>query len=536
MLAGGTVTAVMRRRTTRRLRTRLALAATTAAAAALLVAPAGADAAVSCDFGSGVLDVSLGASGDALAMSLDKGAIRLSSPPSGTALVCTGGAPTASNTNAISVHNSPGMTENVVGIFNANEFAPGLSDEPGDDEIEIFVNLNDGARTALFVSIAVSPGNVVLGTNGINPNASDGEVQPDRDIDHNDSMAEVTVGGGPGPDLISARGGRGTGGPLTRRITVFGDEGDDTLFGGDGPDLLDGSDGDDVVAGFGGADLLGGGEGANGTLSGGDGNDFIVPGSATDPVDGGAGDDVLSYDELASGVSVSLEGTAAEQLRGTQFDDVLAGDDGPNQIDGLDGDDQIDGRGGADRLGGGVGDDTLQIRDGEADTADCGPGPQDTVTADRLGVDLLTGCETAIFPSLPDPGGGAAAPPAFGARTLVTITLANRRIPATGPLAVRVSNADAFDISGTMSGQTTRRLSQRKRRPRLAARSFTVPANARKTVKLTLPKPLRRQLARRRTLSLRITVKVRDPAGTTRTVSKTLRPRVRARFERSTSQ
>jgi len=201
---------------------------------------------------------------------------------------------------------------------------------------------------------------------------------------------------------------------------------------------------------------------------------------------------------------------------------VLLGDDGPNRILGQEGNDRIDGRGGADTLGGGSGDDALQIRDGQADTADCGPGPEDTVTADLLAVDLLTGCETVIFPPAPAGGGGPALPAAFGARTLVTITLAGRRIRPTGRLAVRISNANGFDVSGTLSGR-------RKRHPRVAARSFSVPANARRTVALRLPKALRRQLGRKRTVSLRMTAKVRDPAGNTRVVTRTLRPRARAR-------
>ena len=509
------------------MRTLTLFAASAAAAAGLLLSPAGAHAAVTCDFSSAVLDVSLGASGDVVTMVTDKGVIQVHS--SGGQLTCAGPAPTTSNTNAISVHNAPGLTDNVVGIFNANEYVPGLSDEPGDNEIEIVVNLNDGARTGLFVGISTFPGSLVFGTNGINVNAADGEELPDRDIDHNDTVALLSGSGSPGPDLVSAQGGRGTGGPLNRKITLIGGTGEDTLLGSDGVDELFGNDDADVVTGFGGDDVIDGGEGANGALSGGDGNDIISPGSVTDPVDAGAGQDLLSFAALESGVSVDLTGTGAERLDGTRFDDVLLGDAGPNIIRGLEGNDQIDGRGGADDLGGGSGDDTLQIRDGEADTADCGSGSGDTVTADQVGVDLLTDCDTVIFP-LPvaptDPSGGAGAEPplpaAFGARTRVTITVAQRRIPATGPLTVRLSNANGFDVSGTLSGRALQRRS-RGRRIRVAAKSFVVPANARKTIKLTLPKRLRRQLA------LRLTAKLRDPAGNTRTLSKTVRHRVRPR-------
>jgi Ca2+-binding RTX toxin-like protein len=442
-------------------------------------------------------------------------------PPGGPGLNCSGGTPLTTNTDAISVHNAPGMTDNLVVIFEAAAYAPGLSPEPGDDEIEIFVNLNNGERTELVVVTSLGPGRLVFGTNGINPNAADNEDQPDRDIDHNDTVASLAAQASGGGHVISARGGSGTGGPLTRAITLFGGEGSGTLVeGGDGPDALFGGGGADELAGFAGDDLIDGGEGANVFLSGGDGNDTIRPGSATDPVDGGPGDDLLSYLNVESGVSAGLEGTGAERLNGTVFADVLVGDDGPNTILGFAGDDALDGRGGADQLEAGVGDDSLQIRDSEADTADCGAN-LDTVTADQVGIDTLTGCESVIFPPPPDPGapgggGGGGQAAAFGARTLVTLKLTRNRVPARGPLAVRVSNANAFAVGGTLSGV------------KLRTKSFAVLANASKTVRLKLPKALRRKLARKRRLSLRMTAKVRDPAGNTRTVRKTLRPRLPA--------
>ena len=100
----------------------------------------------------------------------------------------------------------------------------------------------------------------------------------------------------------------------------------------------------------------------------------------------------------------------------------------------------------------------------------------------------------------------------------MTLRLARNRIPAGGPLAVRISNRNGFDVTGTLAGQRTR--------TRLGAKSFTVAGNAGKTVKLRLPRALRRQLARNRRLPLRLTANVRDPgAGNARTVTKTVRPR-----------
>jgi len=117
---------------------------------------------------------------------------------------------------------------------------------------------------------------------------------------------------------------------------------------------------------------------------------------------------------------------------------------------------------------------------------------------------------------------------AFGARTLVTLKLAAGRIPAKGPVAVQVANANAFQVTGTLSGQTAKRVSvARKRRIKLKAKSFSVGAHAKKTVKLNLPNTLRRLLGHKHKLSLRLTAKVKDRAGHTRTVHRTISPRLK---------
>ena len=121
------------------------------------------------------------------------------------------------------------------------------------------------------------------------------------------------------------------------------------------------------------------------------------------------------------------------------------------------------------------------------------------------------------FTTLAATGGGSRL--AFGAKTLVTLKLAARRIPAAGPLPVRVTYANRFQVAGKLSGRATNKGSTpRKRRVRLKAKSFTVAAHGHTTVKLSLPKPLRRGLWREHRLSLRLTAKIKDPAGHTRTI------------------
>jgi hypothetical protein len=112
---------------------------------------------------------------------------------------------------------------------------------------------------------------------------------------------------------------------------------------------------------------------------------------------------------------------------------------------------------------------------------------------------------------------GATTRLAFGARTGVTLRLAGGRIRAGGPIPVRVLNTNGFRVTGKLWGRTTLEGS-RTRRVKLKAESFRVGAHARTTVKLRLPKVLRQR--RYRKLSLRLTARVNDPAGHTRTVTK----------------
>ncbi len=131
------------------------------------------------------------------------------------------------------------------------------------------------------------------------------------------------------------------------------------------------------------------------------------------------------------------------------------------------------------------------------------------------------------------PGAGGATPlPTFGSRARISLTLAARRIPARGPVPVRVVNANTFTVKGRLLGQTTRRQLVRrggaKRFVKLpSSRTFTLDAGTRRTVRLRLPGFLRRQLVRRRRLSLRIAASVQDPAGKKRTVRKTIGPKLR---------
>ena len=112
---------------------------------------------------------------------------------------------------------------------------------------------------------------------------------------------------------------------------------------------------------------------ANDGLYGGAGNDILRGGTGPDILDGGAGNDWAYFDlSITIGVNINLAtgvvsgGTAngdtlisIENVKGTNFADILTGDAGSNFLDGGDGTDQLYGGAGDDVLRGGKGADIL---------------------------------------------------------------------------------------------------------------------------------------------------------------------------------
>ncbi len=217
-----------------------------------------------------------------------------------------------------------------------------------------------------------------------------------------------------GNDVLAGRGGADT---------LDGGEGNDTLVGGVGADVLNGGAGrdqanywdcltavrvdlvhlstntadaagdiligvedvagsafDDILAGDGAANLMQGREGndilagrfGDDTLEGGDGNDTLVGGLGADALNGGAGRDQANYWDCQTAVRVDLAFLATntadaagdilinvEDVAGSAFDDILAGDGSANLMQGREGNDILAGRFGNDTLEGGSGNDTL---------------------------------------------------------------------------------------------------------------------------------------------------------------------------------
>ena len=366
----------------------------------LLAAPAAAPAATTCDFGGGLLEVRLPASGDRAILSVSgTGQIQVSDSDNPVACGGAGGPPSVTNTNVISVYNAPTGNGNAVDIVAPSRFAPGasvLGENGGTAEIEMSVNLNDRPNSELLV-VGVTGVPIRFGSSGINPNATPGEVQPDSDIFPANVPELIGAAGAVMPGVLSAQGGAGTGSALTTPITFYGGEKADVLIGGEGADTFDGYEGSDAVFGMGGDDEI---------------EVYAGPGDA-ESIDGGAGVDDLEVDGT-SGVSLDLAiagpqgpgsgGTLSlvgiENVIGTEFNDVLRGDGGPNTLSGSLGNDLLEGRGGVDTVRGDAGADSLLVRDGGADSAICGP-DIDTVTADARLVDLLSRVRDRPLPAGP---------------------------------------------------------------------------------------------------------------------------------------
>lgn len=176
----------------------------------------------------------------------------------------------------------------------------------------------------------------------------------------------------------------------------------------DGGEIFVGSDGDDTIntnggiydavyAGLGNDIVNGGdereqlrGQGGDDEIRGGGGNDRLRGDEGFDTLDGGDGDDLARYDRAAAGVIVDLAaGTAddrtasgnidhdilisIEDVRGSEFSDILLGDTGRNFIDAIGGNDTINAGAGDNTIFGGAGNDTVEDGGGN-DFADGGAG------------------------------------------------------------------------------------------------------------------------------------------------------------------
>ncbi|MEX8519820.1 MAG: putative Ig domain-containing protein [Leptothrix sp. (in: b-proteobacteria)] len=192
-----------------------------------------------------------------------------------------------------------------------------------------------------------------------------GDLYPDL-TEHADGAGDTIYGGlynlidaGSGNDLVVADG----------SSTLIGGLGDDNLTSLTGNSSLSGGDGNDSLYGGTGNDTLDGGSGAD-SMAGGLGNDTYVVDNIGDVVVEAAGE---GYDlvktsvsfTLGAGVEVEeilLTGSAAINVTGNEFNNIITGNSAANVIDAGAGNDVIDTTaGGADTITGGAGSDTIVL-------------------------------------------------------------------------------------------------------------------------------------------------------------------------------
>ncbi len=213
------------------------------------------------------------------------------------------------------------------------------------------------------------------------------------------SATGVTVNLGEG----TLTGGYAQGDVFTGIEHVMGSEYRDVLMGDAGANELYGLGGDDELRGSGGDDRLAGGAGA-------------------DRLDGGIGLDWAVYLTSDAGVTVNLADstvagghaqgdtlTSIENIAGSDYRDVLTGDNGPNELHGVGGNDELrggadndalEGGPGADRLDGGGGVDwVVYLRSDTGVTVDL---YNNTVAGGHAEGDVISGIENIAGSALPD--------------------------------------------------------------------------------------------------------------------------------------
>jgi Animal haem peroxidase/RTX calcium-binding nonapeptide repeat (4 copies) len=188
-------------------------------------------------------------------------------------------------------------------------------------------------------------------SNSITGTASDDTLYGEEGSDRlNGDGGLDALHGGAGDDTLEV-------GDGSRGVFAYGDDGDDTLHGSTGSDNLIGGAGSDCLNGGLGKDFL----------SGGPGDDWLVAGPDPDMIDGGDGNDTADFSGSTEGVTVGLRigltpiaglggyaqgdlTSGVENVVGSDFADMLVGDDGDNRICGGGDADTMTGGGGGDRF------------------------------------------------------------------------------------------------------------------------------------------------------------------------------------------
>jgi hypothetical protein len=381
-----------------------------------------------------------------------------------------------------------------------------------------------------------------------------------RDITHSETAA--VIDGGAGNDKLE--------GYLGNDL-LLGGAGNDVLEGHEGDDRLEGGDGDDLLHPdrykSPGNDIVDGGAGRD------EAEDWTIPSGSTNPpanisLDGvandgrpGEADNVVNVERLHQRVGGTLVGSdgaddfeIAWNAYESQMDSTLVGHGGDDKLTGNTLRETIDGGAGADTLEGGFNDDvitggpgrdringddtspqcglisgqcvvpfgsdTINARDGEADTIDCGVG-QDKAVVDP--VDIVQNCEdvqgagAGPGPGGPGPesvvpgqnGGGQTTPDGGGAAPVVRVlgTKSVRALSA-GKLRLSVPCAAACRVSAQLVADRT---TARRTGTKVASGSRTLLSAGTAQVALKPTKKAKRGLRGMR--SARVTLRVTTTVG-----------------------
>lgn len=358
--------------------------------------------------------------------------------------------------------------------------------------------------------------------------------------------------------------------------TLDGGDGNDVIFGSDGNDTLRGGNGNDEVDGEGGNDNVSGGDGddklfgdhykapGSDVIDGGPGFDRVIDdypageGAVTVTLDNvandgraGENDNLISIEEIEGPPGNYTGSDAAETFTvgATGETSSVSGAGGNDTITTLNGSDGVDGGAGDDRLVAGLdndtvtggpgrdtifadstgsfcgifsctvpfGNDTVNARDGEADTIDCGIG------ADKAVVDTIdTHANCEAVDSAAPPGGGGPGAGSSPAGALTVLSRRSIRQIARRGLRIRVSCPASCTIRARLT--TNRALARRLRLGRsrqLAAARKTLRSAGTTTLTLRVARKARRRFSRLRRATVTLTVR---RTGTT-TLSRRLRLR-----------
>jgi Ca2+-binding RTX toxin-like protein len=231
------------------------------------------------------------------------------------------GAATTANTDSITINGAAGSVEALTVDQAGGALAPGVGAETnGLAEIEMAINLGDATDQIVFVGTTGADA-LAIGTKGVSFNSD-----TDVDVTLTPMPNAIELVGGEGDDVLTARGGYGSGQVFAGGVVLRGGGGNDTLTGSNIDDLIAGGGGNDVITGYSGNDDLRGDEGDD-QLYGNDGNDDMTGGTGADAFVAGNGNDILRA--LDSVADTSLSGGAGVD---TAYFDVGI-DPGPSAVE-----------------------------------------------------------------------------------------------------------------------------------------------------------------------------------------------------------